>query len=125
MEHWPLWGKPVADTVKANDLCWVEVFFRGGDTRKHLIQRSEVDRLVEAYTKLHHTPGVNPYSKNETARIYKITKRSLSLQEDYWWTKPGLGKVDEEGAHIIGGGEPMTLWEDTPYIIQLCRNEHD
>jgi hypothetical protein len=77
--------------------------------------------ILQAQRRLHHNPGINPYTQTETARIYKITQMPLALQEAYWWTKPGLDRVpDEAGAHIIKGGRPVTLWVDQNYIDRVC-----
>ena len=126
MNSWPLFGKPVDDSVKANDLVWMEIFFQNAPSTKHLLRRIDVEKMVKAYKNLHYAPGINPHNGAITSKIFKITMAPLVLKEDYWWTKPNLDTIpNEEGAHMIEDGYQITLWEDRPYIIELCKNEPD
>ncbi len=71
---------------------------------QYFVDKGDVAAFVQAFRELHHTPGVNPYIKdrnNVCSKIYMITQAEVGPSGPYWWTTPGLGKIDAvKGAQI-------------------------
>lgn len=79
-------------------------------TSRELVPAVDVPLLVEALTRLHHDPGVNPHSKKKTARLVRISVGTPQLGPGHWWTGPTL---EDEGrkARPIGWSKKV-VWFD-------------
>lgn len=95
----------------------VELHFAGGNIATHMVPTSEVSAFVEASKRLHHSPGINPHSGGQTAKVWKITSRGMRIDGPFWWSTPDLGNNDDPaGARILRwcGTEVLFIDEDAP-----------
>lgn len=116
-----LYGAPAQGDI--SDFRFVRMEFCASPAAEYIMHKDHVPRFVEASVKLHHNPGVNPGNGQKTAPIWRITSAPLHVGT-YWWTTPNLqGNDDPEGAAIVKGGKPETLFVDHEYVDRLNRLE--
>jgi hypothetical protein len=91
----------------------------------HLMHKDDVAMFVEASTRLHFDPGINPATGGKTSKIWQITVAELEFKEPYWWTMPCLGDGDRIGARIIDGGIGEDAWVDQEYVDRMNAEEDE
>lgn len=112
-----LGGAPLAG-VLATDLRYVRMDFRKGRSTTHIVLADELDTFIEACTRLHYSPGVNPVTSVETARIWRLSVAELMAGGPYWWSTPNLGDNGQEcGALIVNEGIFRDVWRDETYEV--------
>src|SRR3990172_12901510 len=72
------------------------------DDKIYFLSTENVDEMIKATIKLHHTPGINPYSGQKTTKLKFMIIEKPKLYGSYWWTSSTLN-VNENSAKIIDG----------------------
>lgn len=86
---------------------------------EHYVPTVDVDLLVQASIRLHHTPGINPHTGGAAARIWKITSEDMVLSDPCWWTKPSLNSEDN-----TKGARSISWHGDTILFLDETSQEH-
>jgi hypothetical protein len=101
------------------DLRSLRILFDGGASETHLVHKDQIATFVEAKTRLHHTPGVNPHVPNgpEPTRAVLIVASPFSVFGPVWWTTPSLMPDDvDDGASVYSADlDGMVVWVDQAY----------
>jgi hypothetical protein len=79
-------------------------------TSKEVVPASDVQLLVEALTRLHHDPGVNPHNGKKAAKLVRITVATPALGDGYWWTGPTLQDQGPKARTL--GWSKTVVWFD-------------
>lgn len=61
----------------------------------------DMDKMVEATTKLHFNPGFNPHNNCPTSKIDGIDILMFKEHASFWWTNPDLKNENEDGAKLL------------------------
>lgn len=68
--------------------------------RTYVVLAKDLQKFIDASVHLHFSPGVNPSTLQNTARINRISASSMTKANRFWWTTPSLDN-DGSGALII------------------------
>lgn len=61
----------------------------------YYVKQKHIRNFLVAFIKLHHTPGINPYSKSTTSKLSYLAISKLQQNDGYWWTSPTLHKSEQ------------------------------
>lgn len=61
------------------------------EDRIFYVEEKHIHNFLVAWIRLHHTPGVNPYNNNRTAKLAYVAIHKFKKTKGYWWTSPTLG----------------------------------
>lgn len=92
----------------------VTLHWKEGGTTEYLVFDRDLAKFIKATLELHHCPGINPHTGKKTAKVIKITSRSLVSLGRFWWSTPGLKENDDpNGAEIWDWSSPEEiLWSE-------------
>jgi hypothetical protein len=100
---------PAVDGILLGDIRKVELMWEEGTPTSYLIHKDEVETFIDANLKLHYDPGINPATKEKTARVWQIRVGKLKRKGPYWWTSPALDGA-KPGAHIFDCYGTTCVW---------------
>lgn len=92
--------------MQLQDLVTVRMYYVDGSHVDRIIQYADVDRMVEAISKLHGIPGVNPHTGVKTKPVKCVSVFSMKFVGPFWWTTPDLeSNYDPAGVKIFDACE--------------------
>lgn len=68
----------------------IKPYFSEND-RVYYVEKKHIHDFLVAWIRLHHTPGVNPYTNTKTKKLAYVAIHKMRKNEGYWWTSPTLG----------------------------------
>lgn len=87
----------------------------------YYVTEENLNNFIVAFIKLHHTPGINPYSLMETAKLSFLSAQRMRPSTGYWWTSPDL--TDETSTPFFTFSEPLYL-DDIVYMNPEIHTEY-
>lgn len=92
----------------------------------YFVKSKHLRNFLLAFIKLHHTPGINPYNGNVTAKLSYLSICKFRLSEGYWWTSPTLGDEEKTSFYEINqiGSHQLEDKKNIIYMNALIHREY-
>lgn len=89
-----------------------------GSVDTAIVHHSDVAAMVAAKTRLHHSPGVNPYNGVRTKVLAQIRVAGFEARGPFWHTRSDLSG-EGPGAIEFEGSYGEVIWENPEYTAMM------